>query len=100
MLLLQLSREFSKFGSTNAPNHWSIFLAKLDEFLSKALFLGVGTWVSMVEECTSGDTASEPFCGGEADDKWAENILDFLIIQNVTDSCEGLCCLLTHDCFI
>ena len=54
----------------------------------------------MVKECTGGDTTSEPFCGGEADDEWAENVLDFLIIQNVTDSCQGLCSLLTDDCFI
>ena len=100
MLLLQLRREFSELGGTNAPNHWSIFLAQLDELLSEALFLGVGARVCMVKECTGGDTTSEPFCGGEADDEWAENVLDFLIIQNVTDSCQGLCSLLTDDCFI
>ena len=75
-------------------------MAELEELLSQAIFLGIGAWVCVVEECAGGDTASEPFMLGEADDKWAELILNFRITHTVTDCDEGLRSLFTDDCFL
>jgi len=52
VLLIKLSREFSKSSSTSSSDHGSVFLAEFHEFLSQALFLRVGSRVS-VEEQTS-----------------------------------------------
>ena len=54
----------------------------------------------MVKECAGGDPASKPFMLSEADDKWAEAILNLCIAHAVTDRNEGLGSLITHDCFL
>ena len=50
MLLFELLRKCTKFGSAYTSDHGRVLLTQFHELLSEALFLGVGPRVGLIEE--------------------------------------------------
>ena len=81
MLLLKLSSELTKFGSTSSSNHGCVLIAKLDELLSKLLLLRSGLRVAWEEQLARTNSSCEPFSLCKLDYEWCENILNLSITK-------------------
>lgn len=86
MLFLKLSSELTKFRSASSSNHGCIFIAKLDELLSKFLLLWARLRVAWEEQLARADSSSEPLTLGKFDHKWSEHILDLSIAKTLRNS--------------
>ena len=75
VLLLQVGGELSEPGGTGASDHWSVFLAQLQELLAEALLHAVRALVGVGEEGAGGDAADEPLGASESNNERGEDIL-------------------------
>jgi hypothetical protein len=81
VLLLKLGRKLTKFGSASSSNHWGVLVAKLDELLSKLLFLWSRLGVAWEKELAGANSSSEPLTLSKLDHEWSKNILDLSITE-------------------